>query len=103
MTRIRGVDTRPDTREGEKTVPPTTADHGAEELHICALGSSAKRIDKCSDRSKEFRVEFIDWCEGISDPPNGVESFEEVLLYGEYLSLLKLSQSCDAWVQIRTL
>jgi len=46
------------------------------ELLICAIGSSAKRIiAKCGDRSKEFRVEFVDWCEGISDPPKGGESF----------------------------
>ena len=76
MVGIRGVDTRPDPREGEETVPLMTADHGTEGLHICAIGSSAERIvAKCGDRGKEFRAEFVDWCEGISDPPNGGESF----------------------------
>ena len=92
MTRIRGVDTRPDPGEREETVPPMTANHGAEELHICAISSLTKRfIAKCSDRGKEFRVEFVDWCEGISNPPNGGESFRKVLFYGEYLPLLKFS------------
>jgi len=76
MTRVRGVNTRPNPREGEEAVPPVTANHGAEELGICAFGSSTKRIvDKRSDSGKEFRVEFVDWCKGISDIPNSGENF----------------------------
>ena len=44
MTRVLGVDTRQNPRECEEAVPPMTANHGTEELHICAFGSSAKRI-----------------------------------------------------------
>jgi len=76
MTTVLGVDTRPNPRECEEAVPPITANHDTEELDICAFGSSAKRIvDKRSDSGKEFRVEFVDWCKGISDIPNSWESF----------------------------
>jgi hypothetical protein len=80
------------------------ANHGTEELWICAIGGSAERIvDEGGYRGEEFRVEFVDWREGISNRPNSGECFGEVLLDSEYLGSLKSGGSCSTLPQIRTL
>lgn len=79
------------------------ANGGADKLHICAINISAEWIDEGGDRGKEFRVKFVDWCEGISDVPNHGERFGEVILYSEYLPSLEFSRLCGTWFRMRTL
>lgn len=102
MTRIRGVDAGPNPREGEKTVPPMVANSGADKLHIYAIAISAEWIDKGSDRGKEFRMKFVDWCEGIPDPPNHGERFGEVTLYSECLPSFKINRFYGTWFRMHT-
>ena len=81
-----------------------SANRGADKLYIRTIAVFAGWVvDKGGNGGKELRVEFIDRCKGVPDPPNGGERFHEVLLYSEYLQPFKFSKGCGAWPRIRTL